>query len=785
MVRQHARPMNRYVARPALALLLLFLAVVDGVGGPVSRADAAAALSNSAGSAIAAPIALAADGPIQGPAQLSAPAAPRAVATPPGPLDAAEAAYRLGDYGRATGLFRDLANGKEKATANAALVRLGVVQIDAGRFDDAATSMHELLGRDVDAATRAQASFLLGRARRAAGSFQDAIAAFDDAQKAAPDFGPYTDLEAAYCYAGLNDRANQNARAAKALAAADARLTKVDALEHQVTALLKLGDRDGALRASDDLLANAGTRTYRAQTLTSLGTIARDAEYRDRAIKAYATVVAELPEAPAAVGALDALQGMNALNAVAPDEPAIVMYFAGRTSDAIASFRSALQGGLSAERTARAHFYLGQALLRLDAVDDGAAALRQVASDLPGSDLAARALLRAGRRLEADRRFSDATDAYRQAAETLPSSPGAQEAQARLVFVLVMRGAAPEALQTAQALADGGADGTWKGLGLLWAARGLNRTGDRAQASALLARAAELDGDGFGGLRAREILDGNDGALHKPAPLDPAVVQPSADDIAGIEGWLNAGGVDSATLDREQAGDPAYQRAALLYRVGVSEWATWELQSLAERWQADPPRLYGLARFAADRGDTTLAMRLADTARKVTGGPISAQPRLLQRLIYPLPYADVILANARSRNVDPLLFAGLIRQESSFNPNAHSSANALGLAQVVPSTGQGIAAAIGRPIDDADLYKPMVAIDFGTYYLSRQLGSYQGRIYPALAAYNAGGGTVNGWLQSLDTNDPDLFVQLIPFSETSHYVQVVYENYLHYRQLYR
>jgi soluble lytic murein transglycosylase len=709
----------------------------------------------------------------------------RLAATPPGPLDAAESAYRLADYDRAIGLFREQANGQDQATANTALVRMAVAQIDAGHYDDAATAMHELLGRDVDASTRAQASFVLGRARRTAGSFQDAIAAFDDAQKAAPDFGPYTDLEAAYCYAGLNDRANQNARAGKSLAAADARLTKIDALEHQVTALLKLGDRDGALTASEVLLTNATARTYRAQTLTSLGSIAQAADYRDRAIKAYATVIAEIPEAPAAVGALDALQGMNALNAVAPDEPAVVDYFAGRTNDAIAGFRSALQGGLTPEKTARAHFYLGQALVRLNAVDDGVAALRQVASDLPASDLAAQALLRAGRRLEADRRFVDATDAYRQATDTLPSSPAAQEAQARLVFVLVMRGAAPEALQTAQALAGGGADGTWKGLGLLWAAKGLNRSGDPAQATALLARAAEIDGDGFGGLRARDILDGNDGAIHKVGSLDPAATLPTTDDAAGLDSWLNGAGVDSATLDREQASDPGYQRAALLYRVGVPEWAGWELQSLAERWQADPARLYGAARFAADRGDTPLAMRLADAARKATNAPIAAQPRLLQRLIYPLPYADAILANAKNRNVDPLLFAGLVRQESSFNPKARSGANALGLAQVVPSTGQGIAAAVGRPINDSDLYKPLVAIDFGTFYLARQLGQYQGRIYPALAAYNAGGGTVNGWLQSIDTSDPDLFVELIPYAETSHYVHVVYENYQHYRQLYR
>ena len=81
------------------------------------------------------------------------------------------------------------------------------------------------------------------------------MAAFDEALRTAGDFGPYADLQAAYCLAALSDRPGQNARAGKAHDAAEARLTKIDALEHQVAARLKVGDNDGALKASDALLA--------------------------------------------------------------------------------------------------------------------------------------------------------------------------------------------------------------------------------------------------------------------------------------------------------------------------------------------------------------------------------------------------------------------------------------------------------------------------------------------------------------------------------------------------
>ena len=759
--------------------MVLLVLAADGIGAPATPADAAPVYASvDAGD-------LGTDTRVTGAPVAAPPVAQRPTPTT-GPLDAAEAARRIGDYDRAVSLLRQLAGGQDQKAANDALLLLAVVQIEAGRPGPAADAASELMGKQLDPAGRARALFMLGRARRAADECQGAVAAFDEVIRTAPDFGPYADLQAAYCLAALNDRAGQNGRAGNALEKAEARLTKVDALEHQVSATVKLSDLPAALRASDTLLQHAATRTYRAQTLTSMGSIAKDAEQRDLAVKSFATVVAELPDTPSAIGALDALRGMNAVNAVAPDEAPAVLFFAGRHGEAVAALRAALDGGLPPEKTARARFYLGQSLLRLDAVDEGINVLKQVAVDLPNSDLAARALYRAARRHEIAGRLREAGDLYQQSAAALPSSPAAQDSHARLVYTLMMRGAAPEALQTALALADSGAEGRPKGLGLLWASKSLAKSGDKAQAGALLARAAEQDTDGFGGLRARAILDGDSRGGQGPTNLNLSALQPTADDTSSLAAWLAARGADIGTLDREAASDAGYQRAALLYQVGLPDWAAWEIQALATRWEADAARLYGLARFASERGDTPLGMRMALAAQKVAGGPVTAQPRLLQRLIYPLPYTDLIAAQAQQRSVDPLLFAGLIRQESTFNPRARSSANALGLAQVIPGTGQGIATALGRPsFSNEELYRPQVAVEFGVFYLGRQLATYDGRVYPALAAYNAGGGNANAWLAEFGIDDPDIFSEQIPFAETSHYVQVVYENYQHYRRLYR
>ena len=177
---------------------------------------------------------------------------------------------------------------------------------------------------------------------------------------------------------------------------------------------------------------------------------------------------------------------------------------------------------------------------------------------------------------------------------------------------------------------------------------------------------------------------------------------------------------------------------------------------------------------------------MALAAQKAAGGTVAALPRLVQRLIYPLPYAETIAAQAKQRERR----SAAVRRADP--PGEHVQPDR-------PLVGERARAGPGGPVDGPgdrqrarapsfssdDLFRPQVAIEFGVFYLGRQLAQYNGRVYPALAAYNAGGGNVNGWLADFGADDPDLFAEQIPFAETSHYLQVVYENYQHYRRLYR
>jgi soluble lytic murein transglycosylase-like protein len=126
-----------------------------------------------------------------------------------------------------------------------------------------------------------------------------------------------------------------------------------------------------------------------------------------------------------------------------------------------------------------------------------------------------------------------------------------------------------------------------------------------------------------------------------------------------------------------------------------------------------------------------------------------------------VPFAAQITAAARANGLDPALLAGLIKQESGFNPNAGSGAGARGLTQLMPAT----AAALGV----TNVLDPQQSIEGGAKYLKRQLDAFGGDVTKALAAYNAGPGAVKR------------YGGVPPYAETQNYVRAVQANAASFR----
>ena len=165
-------------------------------------------------------------------------------------------------------------------------------------------------------------------------------------------------------------------------------------------------------------------------------------------------------------------------------------------------------------------------------------------------------------------------------------------------------------------------------------------------------------------------------------------------------------------------------------------------------------------------------------ARRVPELPMEAW-----RSAYPLPYEEALRSAAARSHVDPMLVAGLIRQESAFEPKAVSHAGAVGLMQVLPRTALKLARQLRVRYAHSSLSEPGYNLQLGSRYLANLIHAY-GTKEAALAAYNAGEDRVEQWTSGQTYLETPEFVESIPFSETREYVQVVLRNAEVYRQVY-
>ncbi len=155
------------------------------------------------------------------------------------------------------------------------------------------------------------------------------------------------------------------------------------------------------------------------------------------------------------------------------------------------------------------------------------------------------------------------------------------------------------------------------------------------------------------------------------------------------------------------------------------------------------------------------------------------------RFCYPLGFWDLLERETAARALDPFLVAALIRQESLFDSEARSSADALGLMQILPATGRRLAAESGSPeFSAAELYEPGRNVALGTTYLRNLRDRYGGNLPRVLAAYNAGEAAVDKWQRRYPDMEDDAFVESISYRETRGYVKRVLQNRRLYEALY-
>ena len=143
--------------------------------------------------------------------------------------------------------------------------------------------------------------------------------------------------------------------------------------------------------------------------------------------------------------------------------------------------------------------------------------------------------------------------------------------------------------------------------------------------------------------------------------------------------------------------------------------------------------------------------------------------------------SPAVEGEASEFGVDMLLFAALVRQESVFDAEALSPAGARGLAQLLPETAALTARSLDVTFYPEWITVPDLNLHLGAAHLAQLLKRFGQRVEAAVAAYNAGLTPVRRWLARPEAEDPDQFIELIPYPETRSYVRAVLRN----RELYR
>ncbi len=154
------------------------------------------------------------------------------------------------------------------------------------------------------------------------------------------------------------------------------------------------------------------------------------------------------------------------------------------------------------------------------------------------------------------------------------------------------------------------------------------------------------------------------------------------------------------------------------------------------------------------------------------------------RVLFPVAYFDLIKKHAAERGLDPYLVSALMAQESTFDPSIKSSANAVGLMQVLPSTGRRLAKRVGvKRYRNALLIDPDTNIRLGTELFSNLVDRFGG-VHLALASYNAGESVVARWMAERPGITKEEFIDDIPYPETQGYVRKIIGTAEDYRRLY-
>jgi soluble lytic murein transglycosylase len=418
----------------------------------------------------------------------------------------------------------------------------------------------------------------------------------------------------------------------------------------------------------------------------------------------------------------------------------------GRLRSAIDAYEraAALGGG----EGVLAEYKRARQLSRSGQVSQGSRALLAFAANHPGHTLAPQAVFLVAERHRRAQRYRLADSLYAVVARGWPSHEYAGRSRLVLATRSVTRGDTSRAMEWYDA--EVAVRGPYRNAARFFSAQLAQGSGDTSAAYRIWTDLGRKDSLGYYGTMARATVG-------MPRPR----FQPHPRPVTTL--------AIRVILDRID----------LLHAAGMEEEAE-QVVRLAVAFEDRPVQeTLDLAEGLIERGRVSQGIRLGwRAARTLTLN----DPRVV-RAIFPWPLRDLVEREAAEYGADPYLLAGIIRQESSFMPEATSRAGARGLMQLMPPTAKGVARRLGIDWGDELLGVADANLHVGTAHLTALLETYEGDVVLALAAYNAGGRAVARWRRYPEAADPLRFVERVPYEETRGYLKTVLRNIELYRAL--
>jgi len=456
------------------------------------------------------------------------------------------------------------------------------------------------------------------------------------------------------------------------------------------------------------------------------------------------------------------------------DRPALQVALAGamRQSGRTREAKQALEALADAtgEVAAQRLYNLGEIARAAD--DDAAfqgylAQLRQVG---PASPWLEQSLFSSANKYLVNKDYPKAEAGYRELAQRFPNGSHGSYAHWKSAWLLWRMGQGEEARREFEQQIMLFPDGAETPAALYWRGRAAEEDNEPGKARAYYEKLNQLYRSYYYGQLATQRLE----ALTAPAVTAELVLASLHLPVSRSYLTLNDPPADSLRV----------QKASLLANGALLDLALRELHAAAleegGNWEVAE-----MARLCQDAGRYDRALDVVKhEVPRYFSTQLSDLPPPYWQALFPRPYWTDLKAYAAQNGLDPYLVAALVRQESAFNPSAISHANAVGLMQLLPSTGRLVAKDLKiRHFNPALLTIPATNLRMGTKYFKGMVTQF-GAVEYALAAYNAGSDRVIDWQGSGKYRDIAEFVESIPFTETREYVQAIQRNANVYRQLY-